>query len=296
MKKHISTVCILLAGCLWGTMGLFVHRLNTVGINTMQMVEIRAIVTAVLLFVILGIFKPALLKIRLRHIWCFMGTGILSVVFFNFCYFTTIENSSMAVAAVLLYTSPVFVMLLSRLLFKETLTAKKWIALALAVGGCVLVSGLLSGNDPLTAFGFLTGIGAGFGYALYSVFSRYAIRYGYSGWTITAYTFLFAAVGGAFLTDFNGIGAALQTAPLSLSGFFILFAAVTTLFPYLFYTAGLQQVENSKAAVIVSIEPVVAALLGLLRGEYPAPITVVGIICILTAVFLLSYQKPKSKA
>lgn len=294
--RKLATVFVILSGCLWGTMGLFVHALNAVGISAMQMVEIRAVATTVLLFLLLGIVRPALLKINLRHLWCFAGSGIVSVVFFNFCYFTTIENSSMSVAAVLLYTSPVFVMLLSRFLFKEALNAKKWIALALAVGGCVLVSGLLSGDAPLSLVGFLTGIGAGLGYALYSIFSRYAIQYGYSGWTITAYTFLFAAIGGALFTDFGGIIQPLCETPLATTGFFILFAAVTTLLPYLFYTTGLAHIENSKAAVIVSIEPVVASLLGLTRGEYPSPITIVGIVCILGAVLLLSYEKPKNKA
>lgn len=293
MKRSAATLMIVLSGCLWGTMGLFVHALNGIGISSMQMVEIRAIVTAGVLFLGLGIIKPSLLKIRLQDSWCFVGTGILSVVFFNFCYFSTIENSSMSVAAVLLYTSPVFVMLLSRLLFKELFTLRKWIALMLAIGGCVLVSGLLIGIPPLSPVGFLTGIGAGFGYALYSVFSRYALRLGYSGWTVTAYTFLFAAIGGGFLTDFSGIFNALQTAPIPTTGFFLLFATITTLLPYLFYTFGLQHVENSKAAVIVSIEPVVASLLGLTRGEYPDLVTIIGIVCILGAVILISYQHKK---
>ena len=166
MKRPVATLLIVLSGGLWGTMGLFVHALNSIGISTMQMVEIRAIVTALILFIGLSITKPSLLKIRLRDSWCFVGTGIFSVVFFNFCYFSTIENSSMSVAAVLLYTSPIFVMLLSHLLFKERFTPRKGIALLLAIVGCILVSGLLIGIPPLSPFGFLTGIGAGFGYAL----------------------------------------------------------------------------------------------------------------------------------
>ncbi len=295
MKKHLPSLLILLAGCLWGSMGLFVHTLNGVGITAMQMVEIRAIVTAIIMFIALGICKPSLLKVKLRHLWCFVGTGILSVVFFNFCYFSTIEKASMSVAAVLLYTSPIFVMLLSRLLFREAFTGKKWLALLLAFCGCLLVSGILSGKTQLSGIGFLTGIGAGFGYALYSIFSRYAIQYGYSGWTITAYTFLFAAIGGAFLTDFGQIVTALSTGCISLAAFFVFFAAITTLLPYITYTAGLQHTDNSKAAVLASIEPVVATLLGLIvYKEIPSLITFIGILLVLSAVVLLSVP-PKQK-
>lgn len=295
MKKHFPSLLILLAGCLWGSMGLFVHTMSDAGLSNMQMVEIRAAVTTIVLFAALAIMKPSLLKVKLRHMWCFFGTGILSVVFFNYCYVTTISTSSMAVAAVLLYTSPIFVMLLSRLLFKEKLTGKKWIALTLAFVGCLLVSGIVSGNTELTLTSFLFGIGSGFGYALYSIFSRYAIQYGYSGWTITAYTFLFAAIGGAFLTDFGGIFTAVQTGGFKLIGLFLLFTAVTTLLPYVFYTTGLQYTENSKAAVIVSIEPVMAAALGFVRGENPDPITWVGILLVLSAVLLLSLPAGKKK-
>ncbi len=289
MKKHAPSLLILLAGCLWGSMGLFVHTMEDAGLSNMQMVELRAAITTIVLFSALAIIKPTLLRIKLRHIWCFLGTGILSVVFFNYCYITTISASSMAVAAVLLYTSPIFVMLLSRLLFKEKLTAKKWIALCLAFAGCLLVSGIVSGSNELSLSAFLFGIGSGFGYALYSIFSRFAIQYGYSGWTITAYTFLFAAIGGAFLTDFSGIFAAFQTSGIKIGGLFLLFAAITTLLPYLFYTIGLQYTENSKAAVIVSIEPVMAAILGLLvYREIPSPVSFIGILLVLSAVLLLS--------
>ena len=293
MKKHLPSLLILLAGCLWGSMGLFVHSMEEAGLSNMQMVTMRGLVTSLVLFTALAAIKPSLLKIKLRHLWCFFGTGILSVIFFNYCYITTISTSSMAVAAVLLYTSPIFVMLLSRVLFKEKLTAKKWIALILAFAGCLLVSGILSGGADLTITAFLFGIGSGFGYALYSIFSRYAIQYGYSGWTITAYTFLFAAVGGAFLSDFNGLALAVQDGGIPLVGLFLLFAAVTTLLPYLFYTIGLQYTENSKAAVIVSIEPVMAAILGFSRGERPSLIAWSGILLVLLAVLLLSLPNKK---
>ncbi len=288
-RKRMSLFLILLAGCLWGTMGFFVHTLNSMGITAMQMVEIRTVLTTLLLFAVLGICKPALLKIKWRHIWCFAGNGICSIVLFNFCYFRTIQNASISVAAVLLYTSPIFVMLLSRLFFKEPFTRKKWSALALAFVGCVLVSGALSGDASLSVGGFLIGITAGFGYALYSIFSRCSIRYGYTDWTITAYTFLFAALGGAVFTDFSQITVALSVNTLPRSAFLLVFAIVTTLLPYITYTAGLRHVENGKAAVIASIEPVVATILGaFLYHEIPSPVTLLGIVAVLTAVILLS--------
>ncbi len=291
-QNRVSLSLILFAGCLWGTMGFFVHMLNGMGITAMQIVEIRAVVTALVVFAALGIFKPSLLKIQWRHIWCFAGNGICSIILFNFCYFQTIQNASMSVAAVLLYTSPIFVMVLSRLFFKEPFTRKKWCALTLAFAGCVLVSGILSGGASLSVGDFLIGITAGFGYALYSIFSRCSIRYGYTDWTIIAYTFLFAALGGVVFTDFSQITVALSVNTLPRIAFLLVFAVVTTLLPYITYTAGLRHVQNGKAAVIASIEPVVATILGaFLYHEIPSPVTLLGIVTVLSAVILLSKKK-----
>ena len=173
-------------------MGLLVRPLNEIGLVTMDICFLRGFVTFVVMLAGLLLFDRDSLKIRLRDIWCFIGTGTLSVTFFNFCYFRTITLTSLSVAAVLLYTAPAFVMVMSFFLFKESMTKKKVIALIVAFIGCILVSGVITGGGDLNARGILVGLGAGFGYALYSIFGRYALQRGYNSLTITFYTFLFA--------------------------------------------------------------------------------------------------------
>ena len=66
------------------------------------------------------------MKIKLKDIPLFCGTGICSIVFFNFCYFQSIEIiGGAAIPALLLYTAPIFVMFMSLFLFKENITVKK---------------------------------------------------------------------------------------------------------------------------------------------------------------------------
>ena len=291
-KRALAVLCVLAAGCLWGSMGVFVRHLNAAGLSAMQIVEIRSVITAVLTLAGTAIFRPRLLRIRLRDLWCFAGTGLCSVLFFNFCYFRAMEYMSLSAAAVLLYTAPVFVMLLSALLFREKLSWRKAAACALAVGGCVLVSGVAGGGTVWSAAGLLLGLGAGFGYALYSIFSRFAINRGYTAVTVTVYTFLFAALGGIPLTDFGPVAQALRAGGAATAGFWLLYAVVTTVLPYLLYTYGLHGVENSVASVIASVEPVVATLLGLLFfTEVPGPAAVIGMGLVLAAVCLLSLHR-----
>ncbi len=291
LTPGLCTALVIVAGVLWGTIGIFIRRFNAVGLGSLEISEIRCVFSAVIVTVITLCIDPALMKIRLKDIWCFLGTGVLSILFFNYCYFRTIQASSMAVAATLLYTAPVFVMLLSMPLFGEKITGRKIVSLELAVGGCVLVSGVLTGGGNLTWQGILLGIGAGVGYALYSIFGRYALLRGYHSMTITAYTFIFAAVGGAFLCDFSVIGNACGEMGFGLVGLSALYAVVTTVAPYLCYTVGLTGMDNSKASVMASIEPVTAAIIGFaVFDEVPDLPVVIGILMVLAAVVLLNLK------
>ncbi len=249
------------SGILWGSMGLFVRTLNGVQLSSMDLVFLRSLLTGVGMVLYLGCTRRELLKIRLRDLWCFLGSGIASIVFFNFCYFRAITVTSLSVAAVLLYTAPAMVMVMSRFLFGEAFTRRKGLSLLLTVAGCVLVTGVLESGQQLSAGGILLGLGAGFGYALYSIFSRYALERGYQSLTITCYTFLIAAAATAFAVDPVRVLAAGFSSP-SVSVYSLGLGLVCTVIPYLLYTFGLKYVDNSRAAILASVEPVTATLLG----------------------------------
>lgn len=287
--KKLAPLLIILAGCLWGTMGLFVRRLNAMGLSSMEIVEVRSILAALILFPCTALKNPALLKLRRYNLWPLIGSGVLSIVFFNYCYFTTIARMNLSAAAILLYTSPIFVMLMSLAFFGERLTGRKLLALLLAFSGCCLVSGIASATASVSLGGILLGLGSGFGYALYSIFSRVSLNQGLQSMTITNYTFLFAAIGGAFFTDFGQIAAAFSQHGLLLLGFLVLYCIVTTVLPYLLYTTGLSYVENGPASVMASVEPVMATLLGfLVFSEAPTPAAFIGMALVLAALVLLS--------
>ena len=259
-SNKLSVLCVLAAGILWGCMGILVRTMNGGGFNSLEVTAFRSFVTAAIMLVGMLLFNRRSLKVKLRDIWCFIGTGIFSVIFFNVCYFSCMNYTTLSTAAILLYTAPSFVIVMSFFLFKEKFTAKKAVALLFAFLGCVLVSGGF-GGEALSLPGLLTGLGAGFGYALYSIFSRYALMRGYSTYTITTYTFLFAAVGALPFIKPEHVVLCLQTAPQDIL-FEVFMAVVTTVFAYLLYTKGLSGLENGRASIIASIEPVMASVVG----------------------------------
>ena len=290
--KKLAPFLVILAGCCWATLGVFVRHLNEIGLQSMQIVESRSILTVIGMFGALGIFRRDLLRVKAKDLWCFAGGGIVSIILFNYCYFQTIQRASLSTAAILLYTSPIFVLLLSVPLFGEKLTRKKLICLSMAFVGCALASGV-AGGMRLSAETLLFGLGSGFGYGLYSIFSRFALQRGYHPITITAYIFLFGALGGIPLTEFGEI-AAVAGQPEHLL-YLLIYTFVTTIVPYISYTTGLRYVENGVAAVLACIEPVMATIFGIFFfSELPTVTGWLGILLVLAALTILNLQPKKA--
>ena len=285
-KRNIGPLLIILAGCFWGSMGIFVRRLTEYGFTAVQIVSIRVTLAALFFCIILLIKDRSGFRIALRDLPLFLGLGFGSILFFTVCYFTAITMMPLSTAAILLYTSPIWIMLMSVLFFHEKLSGKKLLALAFA--GCVLVSGI--SGEGITLTGLFVGLGSGLGYGLYSILGTVALRK-YSPYTVTAYTFLFAAAGSWLIcgpADMISKFTAAQD-PVSLLLFCGLTALVTAVIPFLFYTLGLRTVEASRAGILATVEPLVATLVGILAFSEPLTLLpALGILLILSAVIILN--------
>lgn len=285
MKNVKGPLAVILAGASWGLISLFIKPMSAMGYTSMQICAMRTVFAALFMFLFLLIKDRSLLKIQIKDIWMFIGTGILSLTFFSCCYFTTIVNCGAAVAVVLLYTSPVFVMLMSALFFKEKLTARKLLCLCLTLCGCTLVAGLIGTSSPLLMKALLIGLGAGFGYALYSIFGTFATGK-YSSLTITFYTLLLAGIALVIIT---GPSACIESVNVESFPYILGLAIVNTVIPYIAYTYGLSKMEAGKAAVLVTVEPLVGCLLGiLLFKESVTVLKIIGIVLIFVSIILLS--------
>lgn len=292
--KQNGVLLIILAGIFWGCMGVFVRGLTALaGFSSIQIVSVRLTVAAISFGMILFIKNPQGFRISRKDIPLFLGLGLGSILFFTTCYFTAIRMMTLSVAAILLYTSPIWVMLLSVLLFHEKMTGTKLLALAISFLGCILVSGIGTGETSVTMAGILIGLGSGLGYGLYSILGSIALRR-YSTYTVTAYTFITAAAGSFFLCSLPDLWHKItvcERKPLLLL-LIVLTGLVTAVIPFLLYTLGLEQVEASRAAILATIEPMVATVIGIaLFHEYMTFMSVFGVLCILSAIVLLNHKK-----
>ncbi|EMR03271.1 putative permease, DMT superfamily [Cesiribacter andamanensis AMV16] len=205
MTRKLAYLSILAAAVLWGIIGLFITRLYALGFSPTQVVALRLLTAAFLLAGYTLWHNRQLFRIRLSDLRYFIGTGLFSVVLFNWCMFTAIRETSISVATILLYTAPAFVTVLSRLLFGEPLTGRKLLALLATLLGCALVVGFLPwGGGQLSGYGILLGLGSGLFYALYSIFGKWALQR-HQPLTVTVYTFVLAALA---ITPFSGLDSA----------------------------------------------------------------------------------------
>lgn len=295
MKKteSVSAGAVILAGVLWGCISIFIRHLDAGGLDSFQIAWVRMVMATLLFGAYVLVTDPQKLRIRLCDVWMFIGTGIVSVVLFNISYFYTMTHTDASVAVVLLYTSPVFIMLMSAFLFKERITPVKTVALVLTVGGCVLVAGLLGGSYQIPPFCILTGLGAGLFYALYTIFGRYALAK-YDTVTVTFYTFFFGLIGSSPLGKIGQTVTAFKADPLLL-----LWGAgiglVSTVLPYFLYTWGLQRMDSGKAAILVAVEPLVGAVIGMtVYHESHEFLKIVGMVLIFAAIILLNLPARKN--
>ena len=288
MIQKAAPVFVTGAAILWGILVIFIKNLSSAGLESMEIVTLRVYGAAFVLVIGLLLYNKKLLKIRLKDAWCFVGTGVVSIVFFSYCYFKNVTVSSVAVSSILMYTSPIWVTLFAGIIFGEKIGRQKLVALIMAFLGCVLVSGITGGAGRISMEGLLLGLGSGIGYGLYSIFGRIALEKGYHPMTVSAYTFLFACVGVLPFIKPAEIWTKMNVAP-GLWGWALCMVLFSTCMSFTLYTVGLKYMEAGRAAVLATLEPIVTALVGvLLYKEMLSLIMVLGIVMVLGASVLIS--------
>ena len=126
---------------------------------------------AVLLFV-LATGGVSSLRVSGRDMAFLVPLGLVGIGLFYLLYFYTVRESTVGTAAILLYCSPAFVVVLARLSLKEALNAAKAIALFLTMGGIFLVAGAYDPANLEVSPKVLLAALSGLTYGLYSIFGR----------------------------------------------------------------------------------------------------------------------------
>ena len=124
---------------------------------------------------------------------------------------------------------------------------------------------------------------------MYSIFSRFGLKR-YDSVTITTYTFITAAAVTVPVCNPVKVSELIVQNPKSLL-LMLGLGTIAAFVPFLCYTKGLETIATGKAAIIVTMEPVVASLLGIfVFKEALSPSGFAGILLVLGAVFILNLE------
>ena len=284
--RILGVLAVVAAASIWATLGLFAKILYAQGVSFESLVAVRASVgwVAVMIFV-LATGKAKSLRVSGRDLTLLVPQGLVGIGLFYLLYFFTVGESSVGTSAILLYSSPAFVVVLARLFLNEALNPAKVLALFMTAGGIFLVAGAYDlSNLEVTPTVLLTGLLSGLTYGLYSIFGRPVTGHLRPS-VILSYVLFF----GSLLLLVAALPTLDTLVGLPISSYALLFvlAVVHTTLGFALYTFGLGRLGAGRAAIAATVEPVVAVVLGTaLLGESLTVPKVLGALLVISGAAL----------
>ena len=275
---------------MFGSGGVFVRSLVQNGIDSTTLLFLRFSIAIIPIMIAILLTDKKLLKISLKDLPLFVVCA-MCIVGLNLCYNEAIETVSLSLAAVLLALSPIYVLIIAYLLFKEEITSKKLICMIFALIGCILMTGILEtsiGDVPV--YGILIGSCAGLFWAIYLMASKKLMKNETHTFTILLYSIIFISIALMPFTSFSQINSFISIDPILTAIFLILHSTITFALPYILSTISLNYMDSGVSSIFLSgAEPFAALIFGLIiYSEVPTLLMFCGFILTVIAMMMLS--------
>ena len=280
---------ILVAAVLWALIGIIAQGILDAGVGPIEIAFWRATLGGALFLAHAGAtgrlaLEPAGAPGKARDLAALAIFGLVGVTLFYASLNLAIDRGGISLAFILLYTAPAFVAVLARVLLGEALGVARIALVVVAMLGVALVATDRGTGIRVSPASLAWGLTAGISYASYYIFGKW-ILHRYAPVTIYAIVMPIGALGLLPLVDF----AAKPPLAWLLLG---VLALVSTYAAYLAYYTGLARVEASRAVLVATVEPVVAAALAAaVFGERFGTAGVAGSALVLAAAALSSVRR-----
>lgn len=289
-----GAILIFAAGCLWGSIGLFIRLMSDAGAGA-AVISFLRMAFAFLILLVVTVIRSGISAFRVSGRVLFFSAmlGLVCHGVYNVFYSWAVVRVGVTVSAVLLNVAPVFTAILSAIFFRERITGRKGAALLINVVGCVLAAtGGQFTDASLSVSGILFGAAAGLCYALTAIFGKLAGE-GSDPFVISTYSYFFAAL---FLAVFMRPWDTPLTLTPTIVWLGFLYALIPTAIGYLLYYQGVRQMrESSKVPVIASMETVTAAILGVLvLSEKLTVMHYLGIAVVMGSIVMMQQKQEQS--
>ncbi|MBW5470436.1 EamA family transporter [Brevibacillus formosus] len=261
-RLYVGVLYIFGSAAGFGVMSIFAVYAYEAGVSVSTLLFLRFLLATALFFGLL-LWRKESLRLDKRQVLAMFCLGGILYTLQSLSFFSAVQYIPTSMAALLLYTFPVFVAILSYFVEKERLTKKTVIAMLITLVGLGLVLGLSFGG--IQPIGVLLALAAALFYSVYIVVGNRVVK-GVSSYVTSAYIALFAAISTFFIALKDG-GVNLS---FPVQGWWALLGIVvfSTVVAISFFFRGLQLIGSTKASVLSTLEPVVTfGFSALLFGE-----------------------------
>lgn len=286
MKNKLGYIYIFLAGVCWCSIGFIVSKISEYNFSADEIAFFRLSIGFIIISIYGKIKEPRMFKITKKGILYVIAIGVISQFLFNISYMSSITLVGSSMAAVLLYTSPIFLAIFSKIVYKENINKVKILSLlSCMIGAFLAVTGGNIDLKVLNGVGIFAGVMAAVTYALMPIFSKNALKE-MDNLTMIAYSFLIGTI--VMLLRVNPIetfakinNAWVFTLALSL-GF------IPSALAYILYSKGISKgVELSIAGVIASVELVFSVIIGwTILGDDFSIVKLIGVLFMIASTFI----------
>lgn len=289
-SKIKGIVFVFLATVVFGAQSVLTRTVLVAGLEPHVLMGIK-LLGGLLTLSILAIVTGEKLAIKKKDLKYFIPLGVVGGLLFSLFLAISYSINGASQAVILLYTAPVFTMLLAHFFLGEKINKIKIMALVLVALGIVLVSvGSLEGEFKFTLIGLFFGLASGLCYGLFNVLGK-KLSGDYSSLNINFFMILIAVITMLPVYPFFNwellLGDQLVLTLVGLLYGFLIFGVGNFLL-----MKGMKHLEAGTVSILANTEPVFAVIMAVIfLGEKLLPLQIVGFIGVLGGALLVSRNK-----
>jgi len=293
VDRRVSLVAVVVSAACFATLAILTGLAYREGATPLPLLAWRFALVTVLMAVYQIVRDPSALLSGAADIGKYAALSLTGYGAASVCFFFALKFATASVVAVLLYTYPAMVALLSAAFFGERLTRNRVVAITLTFVGCALVVGLFSQEVDATLPGILLGLGAALGYSVFNLLS-YRVMGGRPRLVLMTYTFGISAVAIGILSV--ATGGSLSPAAWSpmlwlLLGLIVL---IPTFLAVLLYLNGVRRLGPAQAAIVSTTEPLFTIVMAaIFLGERLEPMQLAGAALVVAGVVAAEWRQPR---
>lgn len=277
----IGSLQVIMAGICWGTLGIFSTQLGKLGLDSFAITTLRIVTAGAMVLVLLPSLYRTFLSMRTKEWLSLMTQSLIGVLGMTLCYFYAVSQVGVSMAVALLYTAPVFSLVLAKLILGEQISVKSALLAIIAVIG---VACLMAGDKFSLNMGVVVGLLSGLCYSLYGILGKKAMSFNHSTQMVFFSSVAFSAIALLFLPQTFATYQALSSLPIQAWVYVVGLSLVGTIAPFFLYMTALNKLPATTASVFTIIEPLTAIILAIvLLGQPVLPLQMVGVALIIGA-------------